>query len=83
MIALYSAFIIIIISSSLFAQDNFTLNGVKETDQVYHSFINVDMEDSEFNSTKFGRAVFINVNGEETNFNSSSMPQAQISQSIF
>ena len=37
------AFIIIIISSSLFAQDNFPLNGVKETDQVYHAFINVDI----------------------------------------
>ena len=37
------AFIIIIISSSLFAQDNFPLNGIKETDQVYHAFINVDI----------------------------------------
>ena len=30
-------------SPVLFAQDNFPLNGVKETDQVYQAFINVDI----------------------------------------
>ena len=35
--------IIILFSSLMFAQDNFPLNGVKETNQLYHAFINVDI----------------------------------------
>ena len=35
--------IIILFSSLMFAQDNFPLNGVKETNQIYHAFINVDI----------------------------------------
>ena len=36
-------FIIILLSPLIFAQDNFPLNGVKETNQIHHAFINVDI----------------------------------------